>query len=90
MISKSAFTWTEARQVAEQIVIKNSHERLKDVEIEVLQGAWKGLTYENMAEIYHLSVNYLRGDIGPKLWKKLSEALTLFWDSGGDRIKKKP
>lgn len=72
---KSAFTWEDAKQVAEQVISKSLEEHLKDVEMEVLRGSWQSLTYEKMAEIHHLSVNYLRGDVGPKLWQKLSDAL---------------
>ncbi|KYC35296.1 hypothetical protein WA1_09090 [Scytonema hofmannii PCC 7110] len=74
MISKLAFSWEQAKQVAEQTVFNHLEEYLKDVEMNVLQGSWQGLTYEKMAEQYHLSVNYLRGDVGPQLWQKLSEA----------------
>ncbi|WP_013324739.1 AAA-like domain-containing protein [Gloeothece verrucosa] len=75
MNDKSAFSWEQAKQVAEKVLFENFQEYLKDVEMQVLQGAWQGFTYEKMGEIYHLSVNYLRGDIGPKLWQKLSIAL---------------
>ena len=75
MNSTSAFTWKKAKQVAEQILFKNFGEHPKDIEIDVLLGSWEGLTYEKMAERYHLSVNYLRGDVGPQLWQKLSKAL---------------
>ena len=75
MNSQSAFTWEQAKQVAEQAVVNNSGEHLKDVEMGVLQASWSGLTYEKMAEQYNLSVNYLRGDVGPQLWQKLSKAL---------------
>lgn len=47
---------------------------LKDAEVAVLQGAWEGLTYEQMTTESEFTVNYLRGDIGPKLWKHLSRA----------------
>ncbi|MBH8567027.1 AAA-like domain-containing protein [Nostoc sp. CENA67] len=75
MNSTSAFTWEKAKQVVEQIVFNNIGEHPKDIEMKVLRGSWEGLTYEKMAEQSHLSVNYLRGDIGPQLWQKLSEAL---------------
>ena len=75
MNSKLALTWEKAKQLAEQIVFKNLREHLKDIEIDVLRGSWEGLTYEKMAEQYHLSVSYLRGDVGFHLWRKLSEAL---------------
>ncbi|WP_392532529.1 AAA-like domain-containing protein [Nostoc sp. C117] len=75
MNSKSAFTWEKAKQIAEQIVFNNLGEHLKDIEMDVLKGSWEGVIYEKMAEQYNLSVNYLRGDVGPHLWQKLSEAL---------------
>ena len=71
----STFTWEQAKKVADQAVFRQFGEHLKDCELEVLQGAWDGLTYEKMAEEFYRSVNYIRGDVGPKLWQKLSEAL---------------
>lgn len=73
--SQSAFSWEQARQTAEQVILKHSGKHLKDIEIQVLQGAYQDLTYEKMAELNFLSVNYLRGDVGHKLWHKLSVAL---------------
>jgi hypothetical protein len=70
-----AFPWEQAQQVAEQVVFNHSGKHLKDIEIEVLQGAWEGQSYEKIGELRFMSVNYLRGDVGPKLWQKLSEAL---------------
>lgn len=74
-MSKPAFTWENAKQAADRGVFNKLGEHLKDLEMEVLQASWEGLTYEKMAERYHLSVNYLRGDVGHKLWQKLSETL---------------
>jgi hypothetical protein len=70
-----AFTWEEAKEIANSQIFKHFQEYLKDIELELLQGSWDGLTYEKIAETYHHSVNYIRGDIGPKLWHKLSIAL---------------
>lgn len=75
MSSPSTFTWEQAKKVADQAVFRQFGEHLKDCELEVLQGAWDGLTYEKMAEEFYRSVNYIRGDVGPKLWQKLSDAL---------------
>ncbi|WP_250123831.1 hypothetical protein [Chroococcidiopsis sp. CCMEE 29] len=41
----------------------------------VLQGAWQGQTYEEIAEAYGYSASYLKQGVGPKLWKLLSHAL---------------
>jgi hypothetical protein len=75
MTSESAFGWEKARQIADRVAFRHFGEHLKDVELAVLQEAWKGSTYERMSETLYLSVNYLRGDVGPKLWGKLSDAL---------------
>lgn len=75
MSSPPTFTWEQAKQIADQAVFQQFGEHLKDSELEVLQGAWDGLTYEKMAEEFYRSVNYIRGDVGPKLWQKLSDAL---------------
>lgn len=68
-------TWEEAKEIANSQIFKHFQEYLKDIELELLQGSWDGLTYDQIAETYHHSVNYIRGDIGPKLWHKLSLAL---------------
>ncbi|WP_404787101.1 AAA-like domain-containing protein [Altericista sp. CCNU0014] len=75
MNSPSIFTWEQAKKIADLVVFQKFGEHLKDSELEVLQGAWEGLTYEKMAEDFYRSVNYIRGDVGPKLWQKLSDAL---------------
>jgi AAA-like domain len=75
MNSSSNFNWEQAKYIADLLVFEQSGEHLKDTEIQVLQGSWEGLTYTDMAERYYLSVNYLRGDLGNRLWKRLSDAL---------------
>jgi AAA-like domain len=75
MNSESTFTWEQAKQAADKALFNQCGGHLKDIEIQVLQGSWEGMTYEKMAEHYYLSVNYLRGDVGNKLWQKLSICL---------------
>jgi hypothetical protein len=75
MDSPLSFTWEQIRNTVNSAVFQQFGEYLSDAEIEVLQGSWDGLTYEKMAESLYRSVNYVRGDIGPKLWSKLSIAL---------------
>ncbi|MGC1306436.1 MAG: DUF1822 family protein [Phormidesmis sp.] len=45
---------------------------LKEPEIVILKGTWRGLTYEQMANGSEYSTNYLMRDVAPKLWKQLS------------------
>jgi hypothetical protein len=60
----------------------NTKKHLKDIEIIVLWGALQGLTYEETAEAYGYSTTYLQQDVGPKIWKLLSEVL-------GEKVSKK-
>jgi len=75
MNEESEFSWEQVKQATDQVIFAHSGGHLKDVEILVLQSSWDGLTYETMAEVHFLTVNYLRGDVGPTLWQKLSDAL---------------
>ena len=48
---------------------------LSDVETTILLGAIADQTYEQIAKDSGYSINYLKRDIGPKLWRLLSQAL---------------
>lgn len=48
---------------------------LSDVETAIILGAIADQTYETIAEQSGYSINYLKRDIGPKLWRTLSAAL---------------
>ncbi|WP_096595361.1 NB-ARC domain-containing protein [Calothrix sp. NIES-2098] len=48
---------------------------LNDVETAILIGSLQRQTYEKIAEDSGYSESYVRRDVGPKLWKMLSEAL---------------
>ncbi|MBW4638498.1 MAG: AAA-like domain-containing protein [Gloeocapsa sp. UFS-A4-WI-NPMV-4B04] len=52
-----------------------SGRHLNDVETAILIGAWQSKTYEQIASASGYSISYLTRDIGPKLWKLLSQAL---------------
>lgn len=67
--------WIECKKVADDYVFQKTGKHLNDLEIRVLQGAWEGKTYDEMAQINDYTANYLNRDVGNKLWKKLSEAL---------------
>jgi ABC-type dipeptide/oligopeptide/nickel transport system ATPase subunit len=55
------------------IVLAKTHRHLKDVEVLVLRGSWQGQNYETIAEQNGYTPKYLAQDVGPKLWKLLSE-----------------
>ena len=65
----------EAFTIAATAVFEQTRKHLNDAERQVLEGSWEGQTYEKMAKTYGYSDRYLKQDVGPKLWKLLSEAL---------------
>ncbi len=65
----------QALEVANAAVSTKVGRHLGDVETAILRGAWQDQTYEQIAETTGYSVSYLTRDIGPKLWKLLSQAL---------------
>ncbi len=73
--SEQDFSWIQGKECGDTVVLNYSGKHLSDIEIKVLQGAWQGETYDEMAKSYGYSAEYLNKDIGNKLWKKLSDAL---------------
>ncbi|WP_404790488.1 NB-ARC domain-containing protein [Altericista sp. CCNU0014] len=56
-------------------VYERTQKHLKDTEVLVLRGSWLGQGYEEIAEAHHYTAQYVRQDIGPKLWKLLSQVI---------------
>lgn len=75
MNSETESTWIIAKDLADKTVSVYTGKHLSDVEMIVLQGAWEGQTYDEIATINGYSAEYLNKDVGNKLWHKLSEAL---------------
>ena len=75
MRSHSEISWDEARIIADEVVSKYTGKHLTDVEIGMLQGAWEGKTYEQIAKKLNFTSKYIQNDLGAKFWKKLSQAL---------------
>ncbi len=67
----------EVFKALDAAIFAKTQRRLKDVERFVLLGAYLGQTYEEMAKAYdyRYTPSYLKQDVGPKLWKLLSEVL---------------
>jgi hypothetical protein len=53
-------------------IADNTGHILREPEIVILKGTWRGLTYDQMASGSDYSTNYLMRDVAPKLWKQLS------------------
>ncbi len=56
----------------DEAVTTRSGRALRDPEVVILTGTWRGLTYQQMAKGSEYSTNYLMRDVAPKLWKRLS------------------
>ncbi|MEM9119394.1 MAG: NB-ARC domain-containing protein [Cyanobacteria bacterium P01_F01_bin.56] len=69
---------TEAEQslaLANAAVWEQAGRYLSDVETAILRGAIADQTYEQIAAASGYSTNYVKRDVGPKLWRLLSKAL---------------
>ncbi|NEO98203.1 MAG: hypothetical protein F6K58_05820 [Symploca sp. SIO2E9] len=62
-------------------VFSRTGKHLSNTENMVLQGTLKGLKYPQIAAENGYTIEYLKNDIGPKLWKRLSEVF-------GEKVKK--
>ena len=65
----------QALEIVKGAIAPKIARTLTEVEIALLFGAWNNLTYDRIAERSGYSINYLQRDIGPKLWKLISDAL---------------
>ncbi len=61
--------------VANAVIFKMAGRYLRDVETVIVLGALGDRTYEQVAQQSGYSVNYIKRDVGPKLWRLLSKAL---------------
>ncbi len=64
----------EALEIADQACFELEGQHLNDVEMFVLRSSLQDKTYEQMATERY-TVSYLKYDVGPQLWGKLSQAL---------------
>ncbi len=64
----------EALELADTLVFDKTGSYLSEAQKAVLSGAWQGQTYHRIAEEHGFSSAYLNQEVGPSLWKLLSEA----------------
>jgi WD40 repeat protein len=72
----------EAAKIADAAVFATARRHLKDIELLIVRGSARGQKYEEIAESNSYTPEYLKSDVGPKLWNLLSEAL-------GEKVTKK-
>lgn len=65
----------EAFQALDAAVVAKKQRHLKDIEVAILRGSWQGKKYHEIAQTQGYTTEYLKQDVGPKLWKLLSEIL---------------
>lgn len=65
----------EALKIADTVVYAKTGKHLNDVQRVVVEGTWEGQTYDAIAESCSRSPEYLKQDVGFKLWRLLSQAL---------------
>jgi WD40 repeat protein len=67
---------SKIRDYVNALVLSQKGRFLTQVELTLLEGVWQEATYEIIAKTSgEYSVNYLKRDVGPKLWRLLSETL---------------
>jgi hypothetical protein len=61
-----------ALKVTDAAVYAKTARHLRNIEIAVLQGAWQGQKYDQIAADQGYAPEYIKHDVGPKLWQLLS------------------
>ncbi|MCJ8281357.1 MAG: ATP-binding protein, partial [Rivularia sp. ALOHA_DT_140] len=65
----------EVLRLVESLIMAKTGKHLSNIEVLVLRGSWKGYKYNQIAAEGGYTDEYLKNDVGPKLWKRLSQAL---------------
>lgn len=67
----------EALTFTDVLIVAKFGHHLSDLQQAMLRESWswQRLSYDQIAETYGYSPTYLKHDVGPKLWKLLSEAM---------------
>lgn len=75
MYAKSLIPFETALEIADTAVFAQVSRHLKNIEVMVLQGVWQGQKYDQIAEECGYAPEYIKNDVGPKLWQLLSYSL---------------
>ncbi len=71
----SNILFQEVLGLVESLIMAKTGKHLSNIEVLVLRGSWKGHKYNQIAAEGGYTDEYIKNDIGPKLWKRLSQAL---------------
>ncbi len=61
-------------KLADNAVFTKTGRHLKNIEVAVLRGAWLSQRYDEIAEATSYTPEYIKHDVGPKLWQILSSS----------------
>lgn len=75
MKGESIIPFEIALKIADTAVFSQTARHLKNIEVAVLRGALQGHKYDQIAEEYSYAPEYIKHDVGPKLWQMLSSSL---------------
>lgn len=75
MNAESLIPFEIALRIADTAVFAQTARHLKNIEVAVLRGALQGQKYDQIAEEYSYAPEYIKHDVGPKLWQLLSSSL---------------
>jgi hypothetical protein len=74
-IQEQTITFETALKVADKAVFAKTQRHLKNIEVAVLRGALLGQKYDKIAAECDYAPEYIKHDVGPKLWQILSASL---------------
>jgi hypothetical protein len=72
---EQAISFENALRVADAAVFAKTSRHLRNIEVAVLQGALLGKRYDQIADEIGYAPEYIKHDVGPKLWQLLSSSL---------------
>jgi AAA-like domain len=73
--SEQIIDFDVALKVADAAVFAHTKRHLKNIEVAVLRGAWFSQKYDEIAAESGYTPEYIKHDVGPKLWQILSSSL---------------
>jgi AAA-like domain len=74
-LESQVIPFEQALNLADTAVFTKTKKHLKNIEIAVLKGALQGKKYDEIAEENGYAPEYIKHDVGPKLWQTLSSSL---------------
>ena len=73
--SSDGITFKQVLGLVDELVVATTGKHLSNIEVLVLHGTWQGKKYSQIAAENNYTLEYLKNDIGPKLWLLLSQVL---------------